>query len=248
MARTFSSSFSSKFSLLFVFPLFAASFGVAQAIGHVPTGAVAPPTAFFAAPRTGGVAPPTGVVAGRGGFLPGGQGLAPFTGFSPSRVGNRDHHGHAGNRHAGTFGYGYAVPYAVDPGAGYGDDAYDNSGGENAENYPDGPPMANDTGADADPSRYLDRGALSASGHNSPPADSSAEQQDDSPPQPVILVFKDGHQLEIGNYAIVSRTLYDLTPGHTRKIEMSLLDLEATERINEDRGVIFQWPQPAQAN
>jgi hypothetical protein len=61
-------------------------------------------------------------------------------------------------------------------------------------------------------------------------------------PLPTTLVFKDGRQLEVLNYAIVSHTLYDLTPGHARKIALSDLDLAATEKENDNRGVTFELP------
>jgi hypothetical protein len=63
-----------------------------------------------------------------------------------------------------------------------------------------------------------------------------------------LLVFKDGRKLEVGNYAIVGATLFDLTPGHTRKVALADLDLEATRQQNDDRGVAFQLPPPSQAN
>jgi hypothetical protein len=73
-------------------------------------------------------------------------------------------------------------------------------------------------------------------------------------PQPVssqpdtLLVFKDGHQLEIANYAIVGSTLFDLTDGHRRKIALSELDLSATAKQNDDRGIDFQLPLGSEAN
>ena len=86
-----------------------------------------------------------------------------------------------------------------------------------------------------------------------PPA--HAEQRADSTPaqpelpqEPTILVFKDGHQLELGNYAIVGQTLFDLTPGHSRKIALADLDLDSTQKKNEERGVTFQLPPNAQGN
>jgi len=86
-----------------------------------------------------------------------------------------------------------------------------------------------------------------------PPA--HAEQRADSTPappelpqEPTILVFKDGHQLEVGNYAIVGQTLFDLTPGHSRKIALADLDLDSTQKKNEERGVTFQLPPNAQGN
>ena len=61
-------------------------------------------------------------------------------------------------------------------------------------------------------------------------------------------MFKDGHQIEVDNYAIVSQTLYDLTRGHPRKIALADLDLPATQKQNDDHGVSFQLPPLAQAN
>jgi hypothetical protein len=80
-------------------------------------------------------------------------------------------------------------------------------------------------------------------------ADQSRSDPAPDPPQPpTTLVFKDGRQLEVNNYAIVSQTLYDLTPGHPRKIALADLDLSATQKQNDDRGVLFQLPPSAQAN
>ncbi len=79
-------------------------------------------------------------------------------------------------------------------------------------------------------------------------ADTNASISAEAPSDPTILVFKDGHQLEIENYAVISQTLYDLTPGHRRKIALAELDLPATEKLNDDRGVVFELPSSAQAN
>jgi len=62
-------------------------------------------------------------------------------------------------------------------------------------------------------------------------------------PQPsTVLVFKDGHQAEIQNYAIVADTLFDIGEGRTHKIQLADLDLPATRKVNDDRGVDFQVP------
>jgi hypothetical protein len=57
-----------------------------------------------------------------------------------------------------------------------------------------------------------------------------------------VLVFKDGHQSDVLNYAIVGDTLFDLAAGRTRKILLADLDLPATSKANDDRGVDFQIP------
>jgi hypothetical protein len=57
-----------------------------------------------------------------------------------------------------------------------------------------------------------------------------------------VLVFKDGHQLEVQNYAVVGDMLWDLTPGRHHKIPLADLDLTTTAKQNEDRGVDFRLP------
>ena len=66
--------------------------------------------------------------------------------------------------------------------------------------------------------------------------------------EPTVLIFKDGHQLEVGNYAIVGATLFDLTPSHSRKVPLTDLDIDATQRENDNHGILFQIPQLPQAN
>jgi hypothetical protein len=68
------------------------------------------------------------------------------------------------------------------------------------------------------------------------------------PSTPTVLVFKDGHQLEVENYAIVGTTLYDLTEGHRRRVALGDLDLTATSQQNDDRGIDFHLPAGAEAN
>jgi hypothetical protein len=60
-----------------------------------------------------------------------------------------------------------------------------------------------------------------------------------------LLVFKDGRQMEIRNYAIVGDTLVDLTEGHRRKVPLAELDVEATAKQNDDRGIDFSLPVKA---
>jgi hypothetical protein len=57
-----------------------------------------------------------------------------------------------------------------------------------------------------------------------------------------LLVFKDGRQVEIKNYAIQGDTLFDLSDGRPHKIALADLDLDATQKKNDDRGVDFQLP------
>jgi hypothetical protein len=57
-----------------------------------------------------------------------------------------------------------------------------------------------------------------------------------------MLVFRDQHKQEVHNYAIIGQTLWNFAPQHTEKIPLSDLDLPATTKANEDRGVTFRIP------
>lgn len=59
---------------------------------------------------------------------------------------------------------------------------------------------------------------------------------------PTVLVFRNQSKLEVQNYAIVGQTLWSFSPRRTQKIPLSDLDLEATTKANEQRGVDFQVP------
>jgi hypothetical protein len=54
---------------------------------------------------------------------------------------------------------------------------------------------------------------------------------------PTVFIFKDGHQLETRNYAIMGETLYDLSGSAPKKIQLSEIDSAATVKANDDRGV-----------
>lgn len=79
---------------------------------------------------------------------------------------------------------------------------------------------------------------------NPEPGQSQATSEAASEPQPTtVLVFRDGHQLEIGNYVIVGNTLYNMSGAYRQyKIQLADLDLDATIKANEDRGVEFKVP------
>jgi hypothetical protein len=57
-----------------------------------------------------------------------------------------------------------------------------------------------------------------------------------------ILVFRDGRRSEIQNYAIVGQTLWVFTEQRARKVPISDLDVDATRKLNADRGVEFRTP------
>ena len=91
---------------------------------------------------------------------------------------------------------------------------------------------------DGDQDSYAPRSATRGE-----PSRNSGEEKQASPLLPAtILVFRDAHQQEVGNYAIVGQTLWNFAPGRTQKIPLSSLDIAATEKENDDRGVTFRVP------
>jgi hypothetical protein len=64
---------------------------------------------------------------------------------------------------------------------------------------------------------------------------------------PAVLVFRDGHQEQTGKYAIIGSVIYSSTNywvggAWTRKIPIAELDVPATLRANQERGVKFNLP------
>jgi hypothetical protein len=59
-----------------------------------------------------------------------------------------------------------------------------------------------------------------------------------------VLVFRDQHQQEVRNYAIAGGMLWVLNEQAAKKIRLADLDLAATVKMNDERGVDFQVPGP----
>lgn len=228
---------------LLAIALLLAPLGMGQANGaqtmpaaHPMTGAAISPTGPVI-PPTGPVRPPTSTVpnANPVRFNP----LPTLSGNGPMHRNDGHHHHHSQGDYAFPFLYAVPVPYPVDP------DATDNSDADDDEaNYQGGPTV-------------FDRRGYGAESYVPPEADSSdgfVARADagpvvpESPQPPTLLIFKDGHTVELGNYAIVGANLFDLTPGHTRKVALTDIDLAATQRENDDRGVTFALPTTPQAN
>jgi hypothetical protein len=205
--------------------------GVHAATGAVPsaTGAVLPFTGAVA-PPTVPVRPPTG-----GPNFATGDSRVTFHGTN-STSGHHRHHDHA-TEVAPPLAYGYAIPYAYPVDTATPDE---NSDTDDEANYQGGPTVFDRRGSGED--SYVPPVDPVPTPHAGRPAE-------DTPPQPpTLVVFKDGHTVELGNYAIIGAILFDLTPGHARKIALADLDLEATRKQNDDRGISFQLPPTPQAN
>jgi hypothetical protein len=219
--------------------------------GSAHSGSLTPPTAAVIPPTAVRVAPPTGIPLGQPGFPSAASGFAHPMNISHGSHGNRDSHGNVDEHHRhhtaeGTayypYVYGAPVPYAVDV-----NDADNSSEEDDDPEYQGGPTIFDRRGSGRD--SYVPPSRPGPAHPRDASADQSGSDPAPDPPQPpTTLVFKDGRQLEVNNYAIVSQTLYDLTPGHPRKIALADLDLPATQKQNDDRGVVFQLPPSAQAN
>jgi hypothetical protein len=74
-----------------------------------------------------------------------------------------------------------------------------------------------------------------------PPRRQHEEERTEAVPA-TVLVFRDEHKQEVRNYAIVGQTLWNFAPEHTQKIPLSDLDIPATTKANDERGVDFRMP------
>ncbi len=204
-----------------------------------------------------GIPPPSVTSMGNGHFL----GFPPpsVTSMGPNRYGYGTHHHQPYSN--GTYrGYGYsrggwayAAPYYYIPLGSYGYD-YDYVGGPDLYS---GPP----TGPN-DPNLHMIVEQPPAQAYRPPAEDVQAEvappqpppleppstARDAKSPEPTVLVFRDGHQQDVTNYAIMGQTVYVLDE-RTQKIPLANLDVPATVKANDDRGMEFKIPavqRPAQ--
>jgi hypothetical protein len=59
---------------------------------------------------------------------------------------------------------------------------------------------------------------------------------------PTLLVFRDKHTQEVQNYAVVGGTLWIFSEQRATKLPLSWLDIDATTKANDERGVDFRLP------
>jgi hypothetical protein len=146
------------------------------------------------------------------------------------------------HHHNGFSGFSGFVPFYTTPYVMLSPDDYepadDDRGGPTIFDRRGSGQASRDSFRDDDRSRRDERESQPAAPE--PVAQPAPTPVADQPP--TVLVFKDGHQLEVQNYAVIGDQLYDLTPGHRRKIALSELDLTATATQNDDRGIDFELP------
>ena len=178
----------------------------------------------------------------------GGRSSGSFRGGSFSRrSGVRIRTGNPYYNYRGFYGRGYSsyYPYAgYYPYGYYG--WYDNSLAYNTDNedqdsyagasYP-APYPENDSGLQRDVQALngkIDRLQADVEARNRPKTDLEPA---------TALVFRDQHIEEVRNYAIAGETLWILNDKAAKKIPLAQLDLAATVKMNDERGVDFQVPR-----
>ncbi len=71
---------------------------------------------------------------------------------------------------------------------------------------------------------------------------SSSPTAGDEPNPITTLVFKDRKRVETRNYAIVGESVWVYTETESKKYRLDDLDVDATKKVNLERGVSFQLP------
>jgi hypothetical protein len=171
-----------------------------------------------------------------------------FSGPLSSRALNSRNFNRSGNLRIRTYGrrnncfgyrcgYGYGYPYlygGIDPYWWDSDSSYD-------QDQQDQIGLANEMNAQSlDEQRMRDQNDQDIYARSAPPPPHQKERTDADPA--TVLIFRDQHKQEIQNYAIVGQTLWNFSRQRTQKIPLADLDLPATEKANDDRGVDFHLP------
>jgi hypothetical protein len=92
--------------------------------------------------------------------------------------------------------------------------------------------------------RQQEQDAYSQPVYGPPSRAAMQPSREQTPADPTtVLVFRDQHQREIQNYAIVGQTLWVFSSQRSEKIPLAQLDIPATTKANDDRGVDFRLPR-----
>ena len=181
-----------------------------------------------------------------------GSRFEPGFGFRGDRFRGRgfDH----GLRHRYLYGYGYPYGYGHRyPYWGYYDPYWDwwwwDSGSSYDQDAERERQIASEMNAEnieeQERLREQDQDAYVPRRQQAPTARPSQEEQAQNQ-MPTVLVFRDQHVQQIQNYAIVGYTLWNFMGQRTEKIPLAELDIQATIKANEDRGVEFHLPRPSE--
>jgi hypothetical protein len=229
-------SFLNPLATALVFALFFCTLVITSSFGQA-RGIPPPSVTSLGSARYSSLPPPS--VTSMGPYV---RGLHPYPPYS-----NRPYRGYGYSR----GGWAYAAPYYYIPYGDYGYD-YDYVGGPDTYS---GPPMGpNDPTlhiiVEQPPVQSYHAAPEEARVATPPPVvqEQPSPAREAKPREPTVLVFRDGHQQEVSNYAIMGQTVYVLD-DRTQKIPLANLDVSATVKANDDRGMEFKIPavqRPAQ--
>ena len=137
--------------------------------------------------------------------------------------------------------YGYGGPaYYPYPASGYSEPAYASPAAPAPAVSQGEVDLAYQVGRLSQEIEQLRQQQQTITSNTQPPAPSQVAPQQQR--TPTVLVFRDGHRMEIQNYAIVGQTLWVFNEREATKIPLSDLDPDATQK--ENRGSGFRFPLP----
>lgn len=181
---------------------------------------------------------------GRGHMPPPAPSVTSIPNFG-SKPNGLHHNGRFGQGSGFVGGWAYAIPYYYPAGdSAYG---YDYIGAGNPDLY-SGPPLGQ-----YDPSLHIVAEQPPANPYmrNMPPPEAQVQPDlparqlpDDKPGDPTVLVYHNGHHEDVNSYAIMGDSLYVFDQGR-KKVALTELDVPATVKANDDRGVEFRLPPSA---
>jgi hypothetical protein len=135
------------------------------------------------------------------------------------------------------YGYGYL------PSWDYGDAEYDARFGNNNYDYQAASEinrLSNEVAQLREEREYAQAPARPAPAPAPPPPVQAKAQEDLA----VVVVFLDKHIREVKNYAVANEMLVVLDGNKRTKFPLADIDLAATMKLNDERGVDFQIPNP----
>ena len=137
----------------------------------------------------------------------------------------------------GAYGYPWGYAGEIDPYWWWDND----SSSDQDQQYQTG--LANEMNQQSlDEQRMRQQGDQDLYAQWAPPRQRSEHAELNEAAPATVLVFRDEHKQQVKNYAIVGQMLWVFDLQHTQKIPLSDLDLPATTKANDERGVDFQLP------
>ena len=164
-----------------------------------------------------------------GSIAPGGQTWGRTVPVTPAPSGTE--HRRPLNRYGRPYGASILLPYDSETGQLEGHGTLDHAQAEAPDEPRSGPTIFEHNG----------QAMTSGNSYGVRTAPQAEERVEKTGPS-TVLVYRDGHQQEIENYAIAGDKLIVLGEK-TQKILLSELDLSATAKANQDRGVDFKMPK-----